>query len=169
MLVISVMMLPAQVTLIPQFLVFKELGWIDTLLPLIVPAYFGIPYHIFLLRQFFRTIHRDMDDAAIIDGCSHLGIFWRIILPLSRPALGVVAIQRFIGSWNWFLQPLIYINSTKNYTVAIALQTFRLRYGETPWHLLMAASLVALLPTITLFFFTQRFFIQGIVITGVKG
>lgn len=168
-LVISVMMLPGQVTLIPQFLLFKKLGWIDTLKPLFAPRFFGAPYFIFLLRQFFRTIHKDLDDAAIIDGCSHFGIFWRIILPLSKPVLGVVAIQEFIWRWNEFLRPLIFLHSTRNFTVAIALQNFRVAYGGTPWHLLMAASLVALLPTILVFFFSQRFFIQGIVITGVKG
>ncbi|NOZ26811.1 MAG: carbohydrate ABC transporter permease [Chloroflexi bacterium] len=168
-LVISVMMLPAQVTLIPQFLLFKSIGWIDTLRPLFVPRFFGAPYFIFLLRQFFRTIHKDLDDAAIIDGCSHFGIFWRIILPLSKPALGVVAIQEFIWRWNEFLHPLIYLNSTDKFTVALALQNFQVAYGGTPWHLLMAASLVALLPTILVFFIGQRFFIQGVVITGVKG
>jgi len=168
-LVISVMMLPIQVTLIPQFLLFKGIGWVDTLGPLFVPRFFGAPYFIFLLRQFFRTIHKDLDDAAIIDGCSYFGIFWRIILPLSKPALGVVAIQEFLARWNEFLRPLIFLNSTKNFTVAVALRNFQVSYGGTPWHLLMAASLVALLPTILVFFFTQRFFVQGIVISGVKG
>ncbi len=168
-LVISVMMLPTQVTLIPQFLLFKSIGWIDTLRPLFVPRFFGAPYFIFLLRQFFRTIHKDLDDAAIIDGCGYFGIFWRIILPLSKPALGVVAIQEFIARWNEFLHPLIYLNSTDKFTVALALRNFQVAYGGTPWHLLMAASLVALLPTILVFFVGQRFFIQGVVITGVKG
>lgn len=168
-LVISVMMLPEQVTLIPQFLIFKNIGWIDTLGPLFVPRFFGAPYFIFLLRQFFRTIHKDLDDAAIIDGCSHFGVFWRIILPLSLPALGVVAIQEFIWRWNEFLHPLIYLNSSENFTVALALQHFRVAYGGTPWHLLMAASLVALIPPIAVFFIGQRFFIQGVVISGVKG
>lgn len=168
-LVISVMMLPGQVTLIPQFLLFRQLGWIDTLKPLFVPAFFGAPYHIFLLRQFFRTINKELDDAAIIDGCGYFGIFWRIILPLSRPALGVVAIQTFIANWGNFLRPLIYISSTENWTVAIALAGFRQMYGSTPWHLLMAASLVALLIPITIFFFGQRFFVQGVVVSGVKG
>lgn len=168
-LVISVMMLPGQVTLIPQFLLFKELGWIDTLKPLFVPAFFGFPYHIFLLRQFFRTINKELDDAAIIDGCGYFGIFWRIILPLSKPALGVVAIQTFIGTWGNFLRPLIYLSSVEKWTVSIALAAFRQLYGSTPWHLLTAASLVALLPTITVFFIGQRFFIQGVVVTGVKG
>ena len=168
-LVISVMMLPGQVTLIPQFLLFKELGWIDTLKPLFVPAFFGFPYHIFLLRQFFRTINKELDDAAIIDGCGYFGIFWRILLPRSKPALGVVAIQTFISTWGNFLRPLIYLSSVEKWTVSIALASFRQLYGSTPWHLLTAASLVALLPTITVFFVGQRFFIQGVVVTGVKG
>jgi ABC-type glycerol-3-phosphate transport system permease component len=168
-LVISVMLLPGQVTLIPQFLIFKSLDWVDTLKPLFVPSFFGAPYHIFLLRQFFRAINQEMDDAAIIDGCGYFGIFWRIIMPLSKPALGVVAIQTFIANWSAFLRPLIFLNSTKNFTVALALRQFQVAYGGTPWHLLMAGSLVALLPTITMFFVGQRFFVQGIVITGVKG
>ena len=168
-LVISVMLLPGQVTLIPQFLIFTGLDWVDTLKPLFVPSFFGAPYHIFLLRQFFRGINQEMDDAAIIDGCGYFGIFWRIIMPLSKPALGVVAIQTFIAHWSAFLRPLIFLNSTKNFTVALALRQFQVAYGGTPWHLLMAGSLVALLPTITTFFVGQRFFVQGVVITGVKG
>jgi len=167
--VLSTLLLPSQVTLIPEFLLFKYLGWVDTLKPLWVPFFFGTPYAIFLLRQFFRTIPAEMDEAAIIDGCSMLDLFWRIILPLSVPALGVVAIQQFIASWEWFLRPLIYLNSSQNYTVAIALAKFRVAFGGTPWHLLMAGSMVALLPTVTLFFVAQRFFVQGIVVSGVKG
>ncbi|MCL4545904.1 MAG: carbohydrate ABC transporter permease [Chloroflexi bacterium] len=169
LLVLSIMMLPGQVTLIPQFLLFKMLGWLDTFKPLVVPSFFGVPYAIFLLRQFFRTIPREMDDAAVIDGCSVYSIFWRIILPLSKPALAVVAIQHFIASWQDFLGPLIYLNSNDRFTVALALAQFQVAYGGTPWQLLMAASTVALLPPIILFFVAQRFFIQGIVISGVKG
>jgi multiple sugar transport system permease protein len=169
MLVLSTLLLPSQVTLIPEFLLFKYLGWVDTLKPLWVPFWFGTPYAVFLFRQFFRTIPSEMDEAAICDGCSMLGLFWRIILPLSLPVLGVVAIQQFIASWEFFLRPLIFLNSSKNYTVALALAKFRGDFGATPWHLLMAASLAALLPPVALFFLAQRFFIQGIVITGVKG
>lgn len=168
-LVLSVLLLPGMVTLIPQFLLFKALGWINTFKPLFVPAFFGTPYSIFLLRQFFRTVPQEMDDAAVIDGCSVYSVFWRITLPLSKPALGVVAIQHFMASWHDFLLPLIYLNSSSRYTVAIALAEFRIAYGGTPWNLLMAASTVALLPPILIFFFTQRYFIQGIVISGVKG
>jgi multiple sugar transport system permease protein len=168
-LVLSTLLLPSQVTLIPKFLLFKQLSWIDTLYPLWVPSFFGTPYAIFLLRQFYRTIPLEMDEAAIIDGCSIFAVFWRIVAPMSLPALGVVAIQQFIFSWEWFLEPLIYLNTSSNFTVAVALAKFKVSYGGTPWHLLMAASTVALIPPITLFFFTQRYFIQGIVISGVKG
>jgi multiple sugar transport system permease protein len=169
MLVLSTLLLPSQVTLIPEFLLFKYLGWVDTLKPLWVPFWFGTPYAVFLFRQFFRTIPSEMDEAAICDGCSMIGLFWRIILPLSLPVLGVVAIQQFLASWEFFLRPLIFLNSSKNYTVALALAKFRGDFGGTPWHLLMAASMAALLPPVALFFVAQRFFIQGIVITGVKG
>jgi ABC-type glycerol-3-phosphate transport system permease component len=168
-LVISTMMLPPQVTLIPQFLIMKWLGWVDDLKSLWVPFFFGAPFHVFLLRQFFRSINGEIDDAAIIDGCNHYSVFWFIILPLSKPALGVVAIQIFMAQWNNFLRPLIFLNSSKNFTVAIGLRQFQVAYGGTPWHLFMAASLVALLPTIAMFFVAQRYFIQGIVISGVKG
>ena len=163
------MMVPGQVTLIPQFLLFKSLGWVDTLNPLIVPAFFGGPFFIFLLRQFFLTIPLEMDDAARIDGCGYFQIYWRIILPLAKPALGVVAIQEFMFAWNDFLRPLIFLNSRDKLTVAVALRNFTADYGATPWNLLMAASVVALLPPIVLFFVAQRYFIQGIVVTGVKG
>ena len=167
--VLSTLLLPSQVTLIPEFLLFRYLGWVDTLKPLWVPFWFGTPYAVFLFRQFFRTIPAEMDEAAICDGCSMFGLFWRIILPLSMPVLGVVAIQQFIGSWAYFLRPLIYLNSSKNFTVELALAKLRGDFGGTPWHLLMAASMVALLPPVLVFFLAQRFFIQGIVITGVKG
>jgi multiple sugar transport system permease protein len=169
MLVLATLMLPQQVLLIPQFILFKHLGWIDTLLPLIVPAFFAGPFNVFLLRQFFLTIPAEMDDAARMDGCGYFGLYWRILLPLSRPALGVVAIFTFLGNWNDFLKPLIYLNSAGHYTVALALQNFTADYGMTPWNLLMAASLVALLPCIALFFLAQRYFIQGVVVSGVKG
>ncbi|HEY8741757.1 MAG TPA: carbohydrate ABC transporter permease [Chloroflexota bacterium] len=169
MLVLATLMLPQQVLLIPQFILFKHLGWIDTLLPLIVPTFFAGPFNVFLLRQFFLSIPSEMDDAARMDGCGYFGLYWRILLPLSRPALGVVAIFTFLGNWNDFLKPLIYLNTQGHYTVALALQNFTADYGMTPWNLLMAASLMALLPCIGLFFLAQRYFIQGVVITGVKG
>ncbi|MCL4544703.1 MAG: carbohydrate ABC transporter permease [Chloroflexi bacterium] len=168
-LVLSTIMLPFQAVLVPQFILFKYLGWINTFFPLIVPAFLGGPFFIFLMRQFFASLSSELDDAARIDGCGYFGLYWRIALPLSLPAVGVVAILTFMGSWNDFLHPLIYLNSASRYTVALALQNFTADYGMTPWNLLMAASLVALLPCIILFFIAQRFFIQGIVVTGVKG
>lgn len=168
-LVLSTIMLPFQAVLVPQFILFKYLGWINTFFPLTVPAFLGGPFFIFLMRQFFASLSSELDDAARIDGCGYFGLYWRIALPLSLPAVGVVAILTFMGSWNDFLHPLIYLNSASRYTVALALQNFTADYGMTPWNLLMAASLVALLPCIILFFIAQRFFIQGIVVTGVKG
>lgn len=167
-LVLATMMLPRQVTLIPQFILFRYLGWIDTFYPLIVPAFFGAPFYVFLLRQFFMSIPLEMDDAARIDGCDNFGIYWRMVLPLSRPALAAVAIFSFQYHWNDFFEPLIYLHSNENYTVSLALRFFHGNYG-TLWHLLMAASNVAMAPIIILFFVAQRYFIQGVVFTGVKG
>lgn len=174
MLVLATMMIPYQVTLIPTYLLFKALGWIDTFLPLIVPAYFGGgAFFIFLLRQFFMTIPLELDDAAKIDGCSFWRIYWSIILPLAKPALATVAIFSFYGSWNDFLAPLIYLSSPEKHTLSIALQYFRLggavAFGPVrTWAHLMVVSLVVMLPCILLFFFAQKYFIQGVVITGLK-
>jgi ABC-type glycerol-3-phosphate transport system permease component len=164
---LATLMLPPHVTLIPQFILFKELGWIDTYLPLIVPEFFGGPFLTFLMRQFFMTIPRDLDDAARIDGCSSLGVYWRIILPLSKPAVLAAVILIFNNTWNEFLHPLIYLQSQEKFTLALGLRMFQ---GEasTSWHLLMAASLLTMLPVLILFFSAQRYFIQGIVFTGVK-
>ena len=168
-LVLSTMLIPFPVIMIPQYVLFKNLGWIDTFLPLIVPPWFGSAFLIFMMRQFYLTIPRELDDAAEIDGCSYFGIYWRIMLPLSKPALATVAIFSFTYNWNDYLAPLIYLNSQSNYTLALGLANFIGRYSVTPWNLLMAASLVTVLPCVLLFFFAQRFFIQGIVVSGVKG
>lgn len=168
-LLLSTLMIPYQVTLIPQFLIFHVLGWIDTFAPLIVPAFFGSAFNIFLLRQFFATIPRDMDEAARIDGATRLQILWRVLVPMAAPAVGTIAIFNFMFQWNDFLGPLIYLNSNDNYTVQLGLSQFTAQYGTTPYQLLMAASLVVLLPCILLFFFAQRYFIQGLVISGVRG
>jgi multiple sugar transport system permease protein len=165
---IATLMLPPQVTLIPQFVIWKELGWVDTLVPLIAPNFFGGPYMTFLLRQFFMSIPADLDDAARIDGCSSFGIFWRIILPLAKPALMAVTVFVFNATWNEFLSPLIYLHSKENLTIALGLRSFQGEHGPE-WHLVMAASLVTMLPVLLVFFFGQRYFIQGIVFTGVKG
>ena len=165
---IATLMLPPQVVLIPQFVIWKELGWVDTFVPLILPNFLGGPFITFLLRQFFMSIPTELDDAARIDGCSSFGIFWRIILPLSRPALMAVTVFVFNATWNEFLAPLIYLHSKENLTIALGLRIFQSEHGPE-WHLVMAASLVTMLPVLLVFFFGQRYFIQGIVFTGVKG
>ncbi len=170
---LSTMMLPIYVTIIPRFLIFKTLGWIDTLTPLIVPAFFGgSAFNIFLLRQFFMTIPQDFDEAAYIDGANSFTVFWRIILPLSKPALSTVAIFSFLASWNNFIEPLIYLNTAPNFTLPLGLTWFRvvpMEQGEPRDHLLMASSVVFTLPAIIIFFFAQRYFISGIVMSGLKG
>jgi ABC-type glycerol-3-phosphate transport system permease component len=168
MVMLSTLMLPQQVTLIPQFIIYRQFGWIDTFMPLIVPNLFGGPFFTFLLRQFFLSIPTDLDDAARIDGCSSWGVYWRIILPLSRPALMMVAIYVFNITWNDFFGPLIYLHNRNNYTISLGLQAFQTQAGPE-WHLIMAASLMAMLPVLVLFFFGQRYFIQGVVFSGVKG
>jgi ABC-type glycerol-3-phosphate transport system permease component len=169
---LATMMIPFQVQMIPLFITFKKLGWIDTYLPLVVPSFFGSAYSIFLLRQFFMTIPRELSDAAYMDGCGELMIFWRIILPLSRPALAVVALFQFMGAWNDYLGPLIYLNSMKRFPVALGLQLLRATYHaagqKLVWPYLMAASTVVIAPILIIFFFTQRTFIEGITITGIK-
>jgi len=168
-LVLSTMMLPSQVTMIPVFVLFRMLGWVDTFAPLIVPNFFGSAYFIFLLRQFFLTISPELSDAARIDGCGYFGVFARIFLPLSKPALATMAIFTFMWNWNDFMNPLIYLSSSEKWTLTLGLSRFTGMYGMTAWNLLMATTLATVLPCITLFFFAQRYFIQGIVITGVKG
>ncbi|MGI6374952.1 MAG: carbohydrate ABC transporter permease [Anaerolineae bacterium] len=168
LLLLSTIMLPSQVTLIPVYIMFSKIKWVDTLKPLIVPTFFGNPYDIFLLRQFFMTIPLEMDDAARIDGCNPLQTFWHVIVPMAKPALGTVAIFHFMYGWNEFFGPLIYLHHRENWTLALGLQGFRQVYS-TDTNLLMAASFVAALPCILLFFFAQRQFIQGVVISGVKG
>jgi multiple sugar transport system permease protein len=169
LLVLSTMMLPSQVTMIPVFVMFRNLGWIDTFYPLIVPSFFGNAFYIFLLRQFYMSIPIELDESAKIDGCGPFGIYAKLILPLSKPALASVAIFSFMGHWNDFMGPVIYLNSRSKLTVSVALSRFTGMYGLTAWNLLMAVSLVAVLPCVILFFFTQRYFIQGVVITGLKG
>jgi multiple sugar transport system permease protein len=167
-LLLATMMLPAQVTMIPLFILFRELNWLNTFLPLIVPSFFGNAFFIFLLRQFFMTIPTELDDAAKIDGCSYVGIWWRILLPLIKPALAAVAIFSFIGNWNEFLGPLIYLNDEAKFTLTLGLATFRGVY-TTQWALLMAASVVVLLPCLIVFFLAQRQFVEGITFAGLQG
>jgi ABC-type glycerol-3-phosphate transport system permease component len=169
-LLLCTMMLPYTVTMIPVFMLFNRLGWVDTFKPLIVPAFFGNVFYIFLLRQFFLTIPRELEDAARIDGCNPFQSYWRIVLPLSKPALATVAIFTFMDSWNDFLGPLIYLSDESRRTLALALAYFQgsARVGPQ-MHLMMAVAFVVLIPPLLLFFFAQRLFIQGIVFTGVKG
>jgi len=168
LIVLSTMMVPFAVTMVPLYGVFRELGWIGTLKPLWVPAFFGSAFNIFLLRQFFRTIPQDLSDAARIDGCSEFGIFWRVILPLSKPALAVVALFHFMWAWNDFMGPLIFLTKQDTYTLSLGLQFYQSQHGGSEWHFLMAASALMILPIVILFFFTQRTFIQGISTTGMK-
>ncbi len=162
-------MIPAEVTLIPQYILFSKLEWLNSYKPLIAPAWFGSAYLIFLMRQFFMTLPKEYDEAAIIEGASHLAIWWRIILPLSKPALGALGIMSFIFHWNTFQGPLIYLNDNALFPVSLGLAMFRTPFGGTPWHWYMAASLVVILPCVLVFYVAQRFFIQGIVVSGVKG
>ena len=164
---ISTMALPGQVTMIPVFAMFRELGWYGTFLPLIVPSFFGNAFFIFLLRQFFRTVPEDLAEAARIDGAGEWRIFWQVMLPLARPALAVVALFQFLGTWNDFFGPLLYINDPSRYTLAYGLQQFMSSYGGK-WAQLMAGACVFTLPIILLFFLAQKTFIQGISTTGTK-
>lgn len=168
LLLLSTIMLPPQVTLIPTFVIFKQIGWYDTLLPLIVPAFFANAWDVFLLRQFFMTLPVELDDAARIDGCGPLGILWHIIIPQSWPALITVTIFSILYAWNDFYAPLIYLQTQEHWTVALGLQSFNALYG-TQGNLLMAASVLMVLPPVLIFFFAQRLFIQGVVISGIKG
>jgi len=168
LLVLSTLMLPYPVTMVPLFAIFNGLGWIDTFLPLIVPAFFGNAFYIFLLRQYFLTLPPELEDAARIDGANTLQVLWRVILPISTPALATVVIFTFQATWNDFLQPLIYLQDQSHYTLTLGLNFFRGSF-QVNWAYLMAASLVVVLPVVIVFFFTQRLFIQGIAMTGMKG
>lgn len=168
MVLLATMMIPFPVVMVPIYGLFKDLGWIGTFKPLWVPAFFASAFNVFLLRQFFLGLPRELSEAARIDGCSELGIFLRIILPLCRPALLVVALFQFLYTWNDFLGPLIYLTRQEDYTLSLALQSFQSQNGGTAWHHLMAASTLIILPVIVLFFFTQKSFVEGIATTGRK-
>ena len=173
MITLGTLMLPAQVTLIPQFVLFHKLGWINTLYPLWVPHWFGGgAFAIFLLRQFIMSLPRDLDEAALIDGASYPRIFWQILLPLCKPVIATVAVISFIESWNDFVNPLIYLQLPEKFTLSVGLNYFRTIPeigGEPTQHLLMAASVMIIIPVIILFFATQRYFVQGIILSGLKG
>jgi multiple sugar transport system permease protein len=170
MLVLSTLMLPPQVTIVPLYVIFVRLHWIGTLKPLIVPLFFGDAFTIFLLRQFFMTIPQELSDAARVDGAGELQILLRVIVPLAKPALAAVALFQFLYSWNDFFNPLLYAGSNPNaWTLAVALQQFTNLSRGVLWNLQMAASLLFMLPVIVIFFFAQKAFVQGVTLTGVKG
>ena len=166
--VLATMMLPAATTIVPLYVVFRNLGWIGTFKPLTVPPFFGTAFFIFLLRQFFMSIPMELSDAARIDGESELGILWRIVLPLSKPALATVALFSFLWSWTDFFNPLIFLTDERQYTISLGLLQFQGRY-DTAWGQVMAAATVFTFPVLMLFFFAQRQFIEGVTLTGIKG
>ncbi|MDW8100516.1 MAG: carbohydrate ABC transporter permease [Anaerolineae bacterium] len=169
LLVLATMMLPYPSVIIPLFILYKNLGWLDSFKPLTIPTFFGVnAFYIFLLRQFFKTIPKDLDDAARVDGCNTFGVFRYIALPLIKPALGIIFVFSFMYNWNDFLGPLIYLSSPEKFTLALGLRFFQSQY-RVEWTLLMAVSLIVLSPCIILFFIAQKYYIQGIVITGIKG
>lgn len=165
---IATMMLPGIVTMVPQFIVFRDLGWLDTFKPLMIPAMFGAAMAVFFLRQFFMGIPNDLIDAAKIDGLSYLGIFWKIMIPLGKPAIVTQGILGLLAGYNDFMGPLIYLNSPENFTLQLVLASFR-GYYTSEWGLIMAGSVIALIPTLLAFFFAQKQFIEGITMTGLKG
>ncbi|MEM7030502.1 MAG: carbohydrate ABC transporter permease [Chloroflexota bacterium] len=163
--VLSTMMIPFTVTMIPQFVIFKNLGWLNSYKPLIIPFFGGGPVFIFLFRQFFRSISEEIFEAARLDGCGYFGIYWRILLPLSLPVIATSSILIFQNSWQWLIGPLIYLNKNDLYTIPLGLATFRATVGASPWNLIMAVSIAAAIPPIALFFFGQRLLLSGIVVT----
>lgn len=167
-LTLAVMMIPYQVTMVPTYMIYSKIGFVGTYLPLILPACFGTPYYIFLLRQFFRGLPRDLEEAARIDGCSEAGIFLRVFLPLCRPGILTVVIFQMLACWNDFNGPLIYLQKSSMYTLQLGLQQFKSQY-MTDWAPMMAAAVMMSMPIIILFFFLQNVFIEGITFTGIKG
>lgn len=165
---LSTMMLPGVVTMIPTYIIFAKLGWVGTFKPLIVPALMGNAFFIFLMRQFFTTLPKDLEDAALVDGCSRFRIFWNLVLPLAKPILATVTVLAFMGTWNDYMGPLIYLQAKSQYTLSLGLQVF-ITAHRTEFGLLMAASTMMVMPVIILFFFAQKQFVQGITLTGMKG
>jgi len=166
---LATMMLPYEVTMIPTFIIWSNLGFSDSYVPLVLPAYFGSATFIFFLRMYFETFPRELEESAVIDGARPIHIFVRIFIPLSKAALMTIALWSFMGTWNDLLGQLIYINSPSKYTIQLGLASFSNMTGETLWGPLMAASFVALLPIIFLLLFAQRYFTEGIKMTGIKG
>lgn len=166
--VVLTMIIPTEVIIVPRFILYKNIRWLDTYLPLILPHFFSTPYCVFLLRQYMMTIPREMDEAAIIDGCNRWQTLWRVIFPQSKTAAMAIIIFTVQGSWNDFLEPLIYLSSMEKYTVSLGLNFFNGQYS-TQWGMLMAASLMVVAPILLMFVLGQKYFIQGVVVSGVKG
>lgn len=166
--VVALLVMPQEVLIIPQYILFTQLGWNNTHLPLMIPAWFGWAFFIFLLRQFFMGIPQELVDAALIDGAGHFRILLFIFIPLSKPALATVAIFSFIGNWNNFLGPLIYLRSEKLHTLPLGMQAFQGQFGNTDWQYMMAIATISLIPVLVIFFFGQKLFVQGIALSGVK-
>ena len=165
---LSTMMLPAQVTMIPVFVLFRTLGMIDTFWPLIIPMWLASPFFVFMFRQFFAQIPEELVEAARIEGASNWRVYWQLMLPLSGPVIAIVAIYTFLNAWNDFLGPLIYLNSPQQRTLALSLNSFNGQYGVSDAHLLMAAAVVCMLPCVILFFAAQRYFVESVAMTGLK-
>ena len=169
MLMLLTIMLPQQVLLIPQYIVFSKIGWINSFKPVLIPRFFGHPFFIFLMVQFMKGIPKELDEAAEIDGCSKIGMFWRIMLPLIQPALITAAIFSFYWTWADFLVPLIYLNDPKLYTISMALRTFADPSGQTDWGAIFAMSSLSLVPVFTIFILFQKYIVEGISTSGLKG
>ena len=168
MILLSTIMIPFQVTLIPVYILMRALGWLDTHYPLWVPSWFGAAFGTFLLRQFFMTIPQDLEDAARIDGCSHMGIYWRIFMPLAGPALATLAVFTFMWSWNSLIMPVIFLGTWEKMTLTIGIAHFRGMY-RTEWNYLMAGSAMSVVPILILFATAQQYFVRSVVISGIKG
>lgn len=167
-LTLATMMLPDTVTMIPKFYMFSQFGWINTFYPLIIPLFFGKAYFIFLLRQFFMSIPADLEEAAKIDGASTFGILWRVILPLTLPAIVTITIFQFNDSWKDFMQPILYLSKPDLYTLTLGINFFKSQ-NNVQWNYLMAASVVTMLPSLVFYFVGQRYFVESITLTGMKG
>ena len=168
MILLSTMMLPSAVTLVPTYILFAKLGWVGGFKPLVIPALMGSAFFVFLMRQFFLTIPRELEDAALMDGCSRLRIYGSIVLPLAKPVLATVTIFAFMGAWNEFFRPLIYLGNQDQYTLSLGLRVF-VEAHRAEWGLMMAASTMMVMPVIVIFFLAQKHFVQGITLTGIKG
>ncbi|SDH09421.1 carbohydrate ABC transporter permease [Nonomuraea jiangxiensis] len=167
-LMLATMMIPREITLVPKYIMFAQLGWVDSYLPLVVPEFFGVALYIFLLRQFFTTIPQEVIDAARIDGASELRILWRIMLPLSKPAIASIMLFSFVGNWNQYLESVIYLRTTEKFTIPLGLAMFSGQYA-TQYNQMMAVALITLMPVLILFFIAQKTFIRGVTLTGIAG